>query len=496
LPDGNLEFIDRKDNQVKIRGYRIELGEIETVLNKSGYVENSVVVAPVRLDGNKLLVAYIIPKGVFDKKSIQDCLKSALPNYLIPLLVVIDNFPYTPNGKIDKKSLPPPDFFDIKANESVEPGNDTEAALAGIWKDVLQIKKIGILDDFFELGGHSLLATRLMARIKEKFSVQLTIAMLFEYPTIKLLSEEILREKWEPPKESILIPINPKGTQLPVFCAPPAGGNIMLYHELSRALGEDQPIYAFQSHGMDLVSSPFTSIEEMAADYIIRMQKIDPAGPYILAGYSFGGKVIYEMAIQLINSGFEVSKLIIFDTIAPDKHRTNYQEMLPATFVDWLLFFKDIYNLSIEEDHLKLKISADQFLNKSADEQLELFYDKLIEKGETFTIEQLRAYTKVYMINAAISYVPGEGAPVNVFTILFKAQELLTAFSAEQIEKENELLEGRANKEDLGWRDFITNDVKIHTIDCNHLNMMKGPNIKIIADHLKVYLFKKNTDLL
>jgi acyl-coenzyme A synthetase/AMP-(fatty) acid ligase len=130
LPDGNIEYLGRMDEQVKIRGYRIELGEIESVLQESNIVHQSVVLAKEDEQGNKRLVGYVVAKEKFNKESVVSYLQSKLPEYMVPALwVELENFPLTPNGKIDKKALPDPDASDLLSNEYQVPSNETETVL-------------------------------------------------------------------------------------------------------------------------------------------------------------------------------------------------------------------------------------------------------------------------------------------------------------------------------------------------------------------------------
>jgi len=153
LPDGNIEYLGRKDDQVKVRGYRIELGEIENTMNQSGQIRQGVVQAKADSSGNKRLVGYVVPQGTFDRQAIQSYLSTKLPEYMVPATwVELDSLPLTPNGKIDRKALPDPEIKDI-SQEYIAPRNATEQALAGIWQELLGIERIGIYDNFFELGG-------------------------------------------------------------------------------------------------------------------------------------------------------------------------------------------------------------------------------------------------------------------------------------------------------------------------------------------------------
>jgi amino acid adenylation domain-containing protein len=489
LPGGTIDFIGRKDDQVKIRGYRIEPGEIECRLQSYQGIEQAVVVTKCNEENEKELIAYIVSRQELDLTGIRMHLADALPVYMMPnQFIRMEQLPLTTSGKIDKKKLAGLENGNIESTVAYSaPQDEAEEKLVQIWEEILKKKKIGVNDNFFELGGHSLLAARVMARINKIFFIQLPISVLFKHSTIRLLAERI-SSNVQKPEESILVPINVNGTKRPVFCAPPAGGNVLVYYELSRSLGEDQPLYAFQAHGVDLVSAPLRSVYEMADAYIREMQKIDTTGPYTLLGYSFGGSVIYEMAIQLLKKGFEVSQLIIFDSLSPDKTLKNYKEMLPENYTNWLLYFTDIYNLSIGNNEQKITLTNDDLLNKVPGEQFQTFYNKISEKEKGITIEQLRAYTDVYIINASISYVPSTNIPINVPVIFFKADQVLTAFSNEQMEKRNEISEGRSRREDLGWRDFISNEVKIYNIPCNHLGMMNKANIDLMVQYLKPHL--------
>ncbi|OQP46203.1 non-ribosomal peptide synthetase [Niastella populi] len=487
-PDGNINYLGRLDDQVKIRGFRIEPGEIEVALRKHASIESAVVKVSLDKQGNKQLVAYLVSSTTINPANIRSYLQNILPAYMLPAhFVQLDRLPLTASGKIDKRKLPAvEDVITGSQMAYVPPGNRIEEKLVSIWQEILGKDKIGIHDNFFELGGHSLIATRVMALITRELNVQLPIAVLFTHSTVSLLAEKISAQNEQ--KITFLIPIQTKGTRAPVFCAPPAGGNVLLYYELSKALGADQPLYAFQAPGVDLVSTPLTSVQEMAALYIKEMQKIQPHGAYTLMGYSFGGNVVYEMAIRLQQQGQKVAQLIIFDSVAPDKSSKNYNEMLPATYTDWLLYFKDIYNVTIENSGQKIKLTAEELIPHSPNDQLKVFYDRLSEKEKGITFDQLRAYTDVYRINASISYVPEAEGPIDVPIVLFRAVQTLTALSEEQIKKRNELIEGRAGREDLGWSDFTINKVHVHAVDCNHLNMMDKSNMQTIITKLRKYL--------
>ncbi|HLO85960.1 MAG TPA: amino acid adenylation domain-containing protein, partial [Nostocaceae cyanobacterium] len=193
LSDGNIEFLGRIDNQVKIRGFRIELGEIEALLNQHPEVEESVVLAREDIPGNQRLVAYVVLqfKSNLTGKELRNFLQDKLPDFMVPSVVVLlKEFPLSPNGKVDRKALPAPEEVRVIGN-FVPPRTPVEEMLTQIWAEVLQVEKVGIYDNFFELGGHSLLTTQLLAKVKETFNLEISLRSLLEQPTVAGLAENI-----------------------------------------------------------------------------------------------------------------------------------------------------------------------------------------------------------------------------------------------------------------------------------------------------------------
>jgi amino acid adenylation domain-containing protein/FkbH-like protein len=207
LTDGNIEYLGRLDDQVKIRGYRIELGEIESILLESDMVKNSVVLSKPDNNGNPGLVAYIISDEKFDRNNIKNHLRKKLPEYMIPSFwIVMDSFPLTSNGKIDRKAFPDPEVTELIKTEYIAAESETEIKLTGLWKEILNIEKIGVNDNFFELGGHSLIAIRLSAKINKLFNVNTDIGTIFSNPTIRKLSKVIEQDEKKQFKNIVKIP--------------------------------------------------------------------------------------------------------------------------------------------------------------------------------------------------------------------------------------------------------------------------------------------------
>jgi natural product biosynthesis luciferase-like monooxygenase protein len=230
LPDGTIEFLGRLDEQVKLRGYRIELGEIEAELNQHPAVRESVVVVRQDREGESRLVAYFVASqedesaglAVPSVNEIRNYLKERLPEYMIPsAFMLLDALPLTPNGKVNRRALPEPESAMTELlSEFRPPRTTTEEILAGVWRELLNIKQIGINDSFFELGGHSLLATQQVARIREVFAIEIALRTLFERPTIESLAEQIdLEVQRGNGVQSLPLKPVPRDTDLPLSFA-------------------------------------------------------------------------------------------------------------------------------------------------------------------------------------------------------------------------------------------------------------------------------------
>jgi amino acid adenylation domain-containing protein len=209
-PDGAIECLGRNDSQIKLRGHRIDLGEIESALRQHRDVRDAVVSLNQDAAGQKQLIAYLLTASGTSPQSaeLQPFLKLMLPDYMVPAtFVALDNFPLTPNGKVNRKALPAPSHGDGRAVQSfTPPGTITEQTLAQIWENLLQLSRLGIHDNFFEIGGHSLLAMQFIARVGDTFQAELSLRQVFEAPTIAELAA-VLDKKQKQPAAQIAPPV-------------------------------------------------------------------------------------------------------------------------------------------------------------------------------------------------------------------------------------------------------------------------------------------------
>ncbi|WP_455680349.1 amino acid adenylation domain-containing protein, partial [Streptomyces griseofuscus] len=310
---GQLEYLSRIDDQVKVRGFRIELGEIESVLAADPGIARAAAVVREDRPGDKRLVGYVVaaPGAVLDPQALRAHAAAALPEYMVPATVmVLDALPLTPNGKLDRRALPAPEFTANATGRA--PRTAREKQLCELFAEVLGVERVSIDDNFFELGGHSLLATRLISRVRSVLDVELGIRALFDAPTVAGL---VARLDTADPDDSfrVLLPLRTTGTAAPLFCVHPLGSLAWAYEGLADRLGPDIPVYGLQGRGLLEPQRRPESVAEMAADYVARIRAVQPSGPYRLLGWSFGGNVAHEMAVQLEEQGERVSLLALVD---------------------------------------------------------------------------------------------------------------------------------------------------------------------------------------
>jgi amino acid adenylation domain-containing protein len=318
LPSGDIEFLGREDFQVKVQGFRIELGEIETALLQHPGVRAAVASAVGEKRGNKRLVAYVVldPAAPPTIDELRNVLRAKLPEYAVPqTFMQLDALPLSANGKVDRSALPAIDNQkqQRRASDKVGPRTELEKTLARIWEGLLP-GPLSIQENFFEIGGNSLLAVRLMAQLRQELGLELPLATLFEKPTIELLAAAISETAGElTAGRGALVPIQPGGTNAPLFFIHPVGGSVLCYADLARKLGPNQPFFGLQ---VPPGTQPRT-VEAMATAYIKALKESQPRGPYRLGGWSMGGVVAFDMARQLTAAGEEVSTLALVDVIVP-----------------------------------------------------------------------------------------------------------------------------------------------------------------------------------
>ncbi|AYE31952.1 non-ribosomal peptide synthetase [Burkholderia pseudomallei] len=321
-PDGMLDCIGRADFQVKIRGFRIELGEIEACLLEHGALAQAAVLArDDGGDGGKTLVAYYVPRAGHEDgaPALRAHLAARLPEYMVPAAYVrLPAMPLTPNGKLERRALPAPDERSYVRRDYAAPQGEIETTLARIWAELFGIERVGRHDGFFELGGHSLLAVRMVARVHDVLGVEVPLRALFADPVLHVFASAVARASTRQ-ASSNLVAFRSAGTAAPLFFIHSGLGEIGFVGDLLPGIAPEIPVYGFAAVGFLAGETPHATIEEMAAQYVDAMRRVQPHGPYRLAGWCAGGNIAFEMAHQLIAADETVEFLCMIDspTFAP-----------------------------------------------------------------------------------------------------------------------------------------------------------------------------------
>jgi amino acid adenylation domain-containing protein/non-ribosomal peptide synthase protein (TIGR01720 family) len=347
----------------------------------------------------------------------------------------------------------------------IPPRNAHELELVRLWEDLFAVSPIGVRDDFFDLGGHSLLAVRLITAIRSRFGCELPLSALFAEPTIEHLADLLRQGGAAAAASGPLVALNRGASRLPLFLVHPAGGGALIYVELARHLGAEQPVYCLQMPE----HQPPRHVEEMAARYLQLVREAQPRGPYRLGGSSFGGYVAFEMAQQLHAAGETVGLVALLDT----EHAAAAAEPDPKTYLDHLL------REMLPADELELPAAS------TLDEQLAASL-ALLHRHDfvtaDFTLADLRRYFERYWINimAAHRYRPG---PFAGRLTLFRARDR-TDLPAEILRDPT-----------LGWGILAAGGVELHEVPGSHFNLTQPPHVAVLAERLRGCLERLPEDL-
>lgn len=472
--DGNIEFLGRIDHQIKLRGFRIELGEIEAVLLKHPAVKE-VIVNLHKTENNQQLVAYVTGELIDDlSQQLKQHLKTHLPDYMIPSQIIrLDEFPLTPNGKIDRQALPHPNHESQSLYEA--PRNNIEQQLTEIWSLIVECEKISIHDNFFDLGGHSILAIKLLNEIQKNFNQELSLTSLFQNPTIAQLAQQLSQFEVQPSISELLV-LQPSGQKISIFCVAGSNGHAFYFRDFAMNFADEHPVYGLETPGRDGSHSLPISVEDHASSLIKTLQQKQPKGPYILIGYSSGCSVALEMAFQLEQQGEIISLLGIFDAglVANPDYITKRSDL------DW------IWNMIERIEAVKgisLGLNYEQLAAQSDDQKRwylaaeALYHHNVLPEHSTLSLlrTNLEVMKRVTLNYAA--YQPNFviSAPI----VLFRAQDV-----KEIVVQEHQAM-SHYQQSDWGWQPYSNKPVQVISVPGNHGQMLYEPNVKILADQLK-----------
>lgn len=373
------------------------------------------------------------------------------------------------------------------------PRNAIEKRLATFFRELLGVENVGVYDDFFELGGQSLIAVRLFNKVRKEYGVDLPLSTLFEAPTIAQCSDILHGElglvvsydasaptlsspaKSPSPSQpqssmtapakksrwSSLVPMQPKGARAPFYCVAGMGGNLANLRKLALRMGDDQPFFGLQPPGLDGKEKRLYRVEDLAAHYVRELLAFQPAGPFLLGGYSGGGVAAYEMARQLTDAGHAVAFLGFLDSYSPalpEKsiaarakiHAGRVADTGPTYVVD--LAKRRLWYESAQVNRRVARVLGKVFPEKYR-------YDNI---GDSW-------------ITAESVYRPG---PLAGTATLFRAAEetALSLWTAYDVDAEH------------GWGRYVKGGVEVILCPGNHTSMCEEPHVQLLATKLRACL--------
>ncbi len=455
-PDGLLEHLGRLDTRVKVRGAMVATSEVEVALLALDDVADAAVIAATDDGGATRLVAYVVaePGRPLSAWKLRRDVARRLPTTMVPAaFVAMAELPRTVRSKVDRAALPPPPPHVVAKPYRAPVGNDAD--LAAIFADVLGVERVGLDDDFFDLGGDSLGVVELLAGIADRFSVDLPASAVLEAPTVAQLALRLSHRRSR--AASPVVPLRTDCTGTPFFCVTGGGAPAVSLRALSEAM-PGQNLYAIQARGLEERALPDHSIEAAAGRNLIAVREVQPAGPYLLGGYSYGGLVAFEMACRLHTLGEDVAMLVLLDIGAPTRNVTVANRVKART-----TSLRADAPLGRVQHATTVAARTARFAGRSALAHAErrlalsgagLFPRRGYHQYELF----LRLHTRM-----AAEYHP---------TSTFDGPVLLV----------------RSGRDDLGWSRLVTGPLSVVDVPADHLGLVRTPVVErvgqIVADVL------------
>lgn len=460
--DGCWHFVSRIRDFVKISGNRVGLDEVKSAVLQLDSVEDC------RIEASQgsltALVKFANGDSVLTTDEIRAALLAILPPYMVPADIrLLAQMPLTPGGKADITTplAPKSKMADHQKGKGGR-WSPTERMVGDVWAVTLHRESIGIDESFFALGGSSLLAVVAAARLSESLGRSVPPALFASCPNVRAMAAALEKlapdEKW-----SVVVPLRSKGTKLPLFLFQPVGGGVMNYLPLVEKLDPGRPIIGLQAHGLDGVSTPSASIPEAASRFLQEILRVNPEGPFLLAGHSFGGRLAFEAASQLHEMGHPVSFVGLFDS-----HPNMSTRYLPTAEALRFMGTRVRFHLA----RLALMDTSQRMAwfrrlgRKVARESRASGNVISRPPSELASLSRSIAMVRKCCLKASAEYVPGS-YPGRV--ILFKAQR--------------QSLELRPDR-DYGWSKFAHGGVRVIEVPGSHASILSPPHVDYLVRKL------------
>jgi thioesterase domain-containing protein/acyl carrier protein len=461
-PDDRLRFHGRVDQQIKLRGIRIEPGEIEAAITALPGVRAAAVVPRGEGLQQELVAFLVLDINATDMAAIASRMTGELPSHLVPSrFAALARLPLTPTGKVDRRALlaTPLDHLAALGGAVVAPRDAVELRMAGLWERLLQRGPIGVHDDFFTVGGHSLKAVQLVDAIKQEFDVVLPLNTVFTRPTVEGLCAAL-----DDVPTGLVVPLaRVGGTGTPLFLIHPQGGVVCCYAAMARELGKDRDVYGIEAVGLNTDEDPLELLEDMVERYLVELRRVQPSGPYALAGWSYGGNVAYALALRLEDEGEEI------EFLGPIDARVFGRDGVEQWYQD-------------KSDAERFRIGAELGADGVADLDEQDFLDVLLRDAHTkgrlaprADSTTVRRMMRVFTANGYAAEKYGSTARVRADVHLFKAADKHPTLPNPKVDPR-------------GWQERT--DGRLHVIELagNHHDVVYPPRALETARHIRAAL--------
>jgi amino acid adenylation domain-containing protein len=456
LVDGQIKHLGRLDDQIKVRGFRIEPGEIEAALKLHPAVRSATVVAREDRPGDRRLIAYVVPDGQHILSAeLRALLRRILPDYMVPSgFVTVDSLPVTPNGKLDRSALPPPAaaMTPDAQRQSAAPRTELEERLVRIWRQILGNEQIGLEDDFFELGGHSLLAARLLGEVEIEVGVQVPLASIFNVSTtVAGMASVIEASRREVGHNGLIVPIQSRGSAPILFFVYPDESAMLTLRHFVGPLGSEQPVLGLFPARVGRRFDQSRGIEELASTMLATIRSTQPRGPYLLAGFSLGGLIAYEIAGLLRADGEEVGWLGLLDTaFGPALYQRELWSHSPRGFATRLLKIGPLGAARVARNLTRRWVRA-----------------PLVRLHRLSPVGYHFDYRGAMLLGSRYASC-GHDVSLDLFT------------SADVVDV--------TGSPTLGWEKAHRGRITVHAISGKHLSVVTEPNVRVVAEILSASL--------
>jgi amino acid adenylation domain-containing protein len=485
--DDELDYLGRSDDQVKIRGYRVEPGEVAVTLRELAGVDDALVIPHVRDTGDVTLIAYVVSRGLrTTERELLESVRGRLPAFLCPSeVVVIEAWPRTASGKIDRVAL-----AQTRGAEPAlvaPPRTATEERLAELVRSVLDRTSIDLDRSFFEQGGDSIAAVRLVIAIAIAFDIRLAMAALFENATLRELARNVDR--------LVAAPASTRGVphtllragdvRRPIWLLAPVHGNALCYLQFAQLLPPGLACYGLQSPGIDGEADPIDDFVALAAHHVRTIREQQPRGPYVLGGWSMGGCLAFEIAVQLRRAGEQVSRLFLLGATPPSQVHIDFARGAMATYEPWRIAYFYLRSLAFS---LALAVPLDirELANLSERDLFERFVAELRmlgPLGASITPELAQRWLGVVR---ATLYGFHHHEPSG----LFDGQTLVVHASGQNPLDHDALVHARPVPQGR-WEEHLVGQVESRDVAANHYTLLLDPWVGELASLVGGWLVRE-----